>query len=668
VLAVSGLLALHYTLAAHSLIQENPTVDEVLHLPAGVSYWQKGSFRIYHHNPPLVKLVAALPVVCAQPVVEPLYQGDSWRSADFSHIFFGSQFARYNASRYFELFRSARLMVPLFSLAGGLAVFAWSRRLYGVGGGLLSLALWVFCPNILAHGRLVTSDLGATALGVVATYCFWRFLRDGGWLPAVVAGIALGMAQLTKFSMLLLYAVWPFLWLVRVIVIVPERGRLREILGGILHGIVILACSVLTVDAGYLFEGVGVPLGAFEFGSRALTRPVPPGTRRPQSKNPLFDIAWRFRINRFRGTWLGRLPTPLPEQYVIGFDEQKLETEGIPQRFSDAWQLERHQPGAMARELLRPESSDDRSTGYPVYLDGELRRSGWWYYYLLALSYKVPEGTWLLVILSIGVLIGAKRSKADWAAEVAVLAVPAVVLVSISLFTDINLGLRYVLPIAPYVYVATGKIVPWALSLPVFRRRFVGAVVAVSLGMTVAATGSIHPHYLAYFNWASGGPDREPARLIDSNLDWGQDLIRLHEWYQTNIPGQRLGLAYFGQINPSIFNVRGTPFRWFVPPARGTFRAMLQRNLPLVGPAEHLTPGYYAISATLLYGLPWRYYDPVALDRVPEAWMAAWDIKDDRAYSYFRRFKPIGPPIGHSIYIYHLSEQDVARATAMLAP
>ena len=54
--------------------------------------------------------------------------------------------------------------------------------------------------------------------------------------------------------------------------------------------------------------------------------------------------------------------------------------------------------------------------------------------------------------------------------------------------------------------------------------------------------------------------------MIDSNLDWGQDLVGLQRWWQENIPDQPIGLAYFGQINPSIFEMRGEPFRWFLPP------------------------------------------------------------------------------------------------------
>ena len=93
-----------------------------------------------------------------------------------------------------------------------------------------------------------------------------------------------------------------------------------------------------------------------------------------------------------------------------------------------------------------------------------------------------------------------------------------------------------------------------------------GAVVVGSLALTIAASAWIHPSYLSYFNWASGGPDRVPPHLIDSNLDWGQDLVALQRWHRENIPNERIGLAYFGQINPSIFAMRGEPFRWFLPP------------------------------------------------------------------------------------------------------
>ena len=135
-----------------SLLQENPTIDEVVHLPAGVTYWQKHTFRLYHHNPPLVKLVAALPVVCSGVLTEPLYESsmevDRPGPGDVCSSFRGNQrrtILRALSARpadHAALFRARRTWS--FSL--------WSRRLYGNWGGLLSLSLWVFCPNVLLMG------------------------------------------------------------------------------------------------------------------------------------------------------------------------------------------------------------------------------------------------------------------------------------------------------------------------------------------------------------------------------------------------------------------------------------------------------------------------------------------------------------------------------------
>ncbi len=354
ILAVAGLLAVHTALAENSLVRENPTVDEVVHLPAGITYWQKRTFKLYHHSPPLLRMVAALPVLWwADPVTEPVYQQKSWNAADPSPSTFSQTFAFVNQEHYFDIFRLARSVMPLFSIVGGLVVFTWSSRLYGSLGGLLSLALWVFCPNVLAHCRLVTTDVGSTALGAAATFVFWLYLQRPSWLRAVAAGALLGLAQLTKFSMLLLYAVWPLLWVVRLLLAVPRAERWRRALAGACQGVLMVTLSILTIDAGYGFEGVGRPLGSFEFASLTLTRPVTVGVRKPPaSRNELFAMLWPFRENRFRGTLLERLPAPLPEHYLLGFDEQKVEADGMPERYIRAFQALGE--GDVARRAGRP--------------------------------------------------------------------------------------------------------------------------------------------------------------------------------------------------------------------------------------------------------------------------------------------------------------------------
>ena len=206
------MLAVHPTLAVRSLIQENPTVDEVIHLPAGISYWQKKTFRLYHHNPPLVKLIAALPLLANPPIMDYAAPSGSWTTEPPNKAAFAHEFMEKNAQDYFELFTRARVWMPLFSLIRGLVVSSWSRALYGNLGGLLSLALWILCPNVLAHTRLITTDMGATSLGALATFVFWRYLKKPSWTLATLAGICLGLAQLAKFSLLILYGLLASRW------------------------------------------------------------------------------------------------------------------------------------------------------------------------------------------------------------------------------------------------------------------------------------------------------------------------------------------------------------------------------------------------------------------------------------------------------------------------
>ena len=110
------------------------------------------------------------------------------------------------------------MVMPLFSVLGGLVVFAWSRRLYGDLGRAaepLPLGLLPEHPGALPadHDRRRLDGAGRGGdLRVLALSC-----ASPSWRRAMAAGVMLGLAELTKFSMLLLYAVWPFLWLVRLI-------------------------------------------------------------------------------------------------------------------------------------------------------------------------------------------------------------------------------------------------------------------------------------------------------------------------------------------------------------------------------------------------------------------------------------------------------------------
>ena len=218
--------------------------------------------------------------------IEELLAGDYPTKAAFAQ-----EYAELNAGDYVKLFTRCRLLMQLCSVIGGVVVFEWSARRRGGAGGLLSLALWTFCPNILAHARLITTDVAATSIGALATFVFWLYLRRPIWTLTILAGLLLGVA-LTKFSLLLLYAIRPLLWLIREI---PNgwQGRWRRLGRSAAQGILIVVLSVVVIDAGYGFEGVGRPIGYMPFVSGTLTRPREhPIFSRPRPEPGSLRVRW----------------------------------------------------------------------------------------------------------------------------------------------------------------------------------------------------------------------------------------------------------------------------------------------------------------------------------------------------------------------------------------
>ena len=674
--AATVLLTVHAALAIDTLRRKSVTVDEVAHLPAGISYWQTATFELYHHNPPLVKLLAALPALATQPTVDYLksWSANKQQGLPLNQWAFGWEFMHANAAKYHEIYFWARLPVVAISILAGVVIFLWAREVFGPMAGLIGLALWTWCPNSIAHAGLVTTDMGATSIGFVATYLFRRYLQHPTWARATAAGVVLGLAELTKFSLLLLYLLWPALWVVWM-VWRPKHGASPPSAGGypswreLSRLAVLLLISVLVINFGYGFEKTGTRLGDFTFLSRSLTRPRVSRSA-PPAIHPLHP--WPDRVvqrqNRFYGTGLAGLPVPLPRHYVEGFDEQKLESEGID------------------------------GQGYPVFLCGELRRTGWWWYYFFTLAVKVPLGTWLLTIAAPLVAWMFPPARARLADELVLMAPPALVLVVMSFFTDINLGLRYVLPVFPFWFVLLSRVACC------FKGRHVAVAVAtlLPLAWNVAACLRVHPDHLAYFNELAGGPKQGHRYLIDSNLDWGQDLLELAAWLEKHRPGQRVGLAYFGNVDPSILAASGRAISFNIAPPRRlddlrllaigegstlwelrnqwieshldelqTWLTTQQAAGWSVRPNDHPglrsaifreldqhagpQPGLFAVSANLLMGLPFRLRDQFG---------SIWNAEQD-AFGYFRELTPIDRA-GVSIFIYELTAADANALRDML--
>ena len=590
------LLGLHGGLLAWIAAKHSPVVGEVNHLPAGLSHLYLERFDLFRVNPPLVRTVAALPVALMSPAM-------NWERYDASPLArpdleVSQDFLMANGFRSLWFFTVARWACIPFSILGSYICFRWAKELYGTSAGFLALILWCYCPYILGHGSLFTPDAHSAAMGVAASYLFWRWLKRPEFMEGVFVGVVLGLAELTKFTLLVFYPLWIVTWFVYKL---PERGLrnprywLRE--GGTLAGM--LCLSVVIINLGYGFEESFRPIGEYQFQSQLFS-----GAK---------SVAGGMTTsgNRFADTWVASLPVPLPANFVQGIDSQRLDFE----------------------------------RGMPSYLRGEWSKHGWWYYYLYALAIKVPLGTWCLVASAFAVTVVRRGYSAAWRDEIVVLAPFCVILILVSSQTGFSAHSRYIIPSLPFLFVWTSKIARVFEMRPFTRTRLaMAAMVALAIIWSAGSSLWYYPHSLSYFNELVGGPMGGHAHLLDSNIAWGQDLYFLRRWYDDHPDARPLHLAFYGLMDPRLAGIEFTlpP----VGPASGTAKAeMASDNM---GPL----PGWYAIDMNHFHGAKLSATDGKGgFQRVSG---------DGYDLTYFQRFQPVAMA-GYSIYIYHITLDEANR-------
>ncbi len=581
------MLISHCVLVARISHQQAPVWDEVAHLPAGISHLQLGRFDLFRANPPLVRLVAALPVVAAGAEVD--WHQYSGRPGVRSEFDVGRDFMRANGAQSFHYFVLARWACIVFTVLGGYVCWRWARGLYGHASGLLAAALWCVSPNILGNAAWLTPDLGATSAGLLASYFFWRWLAESDAKWTLCAAIALGAALLAKFTWLILVVLWPGLWIAFRLARVPqsrEYGLLKE--SALMGSILLMA--LLVVNIGYGFVGTFTPAGDFEFISESLA-----GThaswRQPESDN------------LFAHSWLGRVPVPLPKDFILGID--------------------------VVKEALE--------SGRQSYLRGEFRNDGWWYYYLYALAVKETVGTWLLAGTA-GWLSLTRKGYAATPRDTLVLLAPAVVLLAAASSNQGIIQFRYILPVLPFLFIWISQV---ARSVE-FRHYGVASVAGLALAWSVVSSLWVYPHSGSYFNELAGGPKNGHAHLLSSAIDWGQDLLYLKRWLDKHPEATPLGLAYYGGFDPAVAAID------YHLPAKGMpdLPESPRGNRDEFGPH----PGWYAVSVHILRGA----YATVSNGG------GGRESLPFGCYQYFLRFEPTAMA-GYSIYVYRITLDDANR-------
>jgi hypothetical protein len=522
------------------------TFDEVGNLPAGIACVHLGEYGIYSVDPPLSKQISGLLANLARPVTRSLSTTEN-NSGERPEWAIGRQFAQDNSDNYYRLVLYGRLGTVFCSMLGGVLVFAFSTHLFGKCGGLLSLCIWCFEPNIIAHGHLITADLPSSVAALGFIGAFYVFLRFPSMALAFCSGLLLGVAFCCKFTLL-------FLTLVLILVPILCRTPLVSCgfskvsgLRGLMYLGLIMLQALIVVNFDYEFQGTLLRLRDFKFVSNLLT-----GTRADGQPNANSG-------NRFVDSWLGMAYVPLPRDFVCGIDMQK-----------HSFEL----------------AGDIRHN----YLNGVWRLGkGWWYYYLYALAIKVPLGCWGLLLLVVSASVTEKNIGFSRLACVLMIAPILIILCVVSSHGSIQSHMRYVLPVFPFLIVLIGRIGQFVAKAG-WPRKVIAFCLVV---WTVCSSFSVFPCYLSYFNELGGGPNEGYEHLLGSNIDWGQDLWRLKDWLAVHPEASPLKLAYFNSIDPRIIGMD-----YELPAPGPNVDDVDEFRLKKTGPL----PGYYAVSVRLVKG------------------------------------------------------------------
>jgi len=444
----------------YSVKQESLTWDEGDHIFAGYMSLKHGDFGLNPEHPPLVKMIAAIPLQ-SMNLREPQLQNRYFKTEAYlsgRDLIFANDFETIT-------FR-ARMFASIFALMVALLAFLTAREMFGTGAGFITLLLLVFEPNFLAHGAIVATDIGAACCLLASIYAFYRYVKSPSWGRVAVLGLAAGVYFITKHSAVLLPAML-------VLLAITELLRRRQ------PGDETRLHQAMQMAGAFLVAGViTVAIIWVGYGLRFSARPA------GQQINPPLEAT------------LGNL-SPI---------------EGKAVTMAARWKL---LPESWLYGL-----ADVRSVAnvWPSYMFGKVYAHGVWFYFPVAFLIKATLTT--LIFLPLIVYAIASGKLRGWR-EILFLTVPPALYLFISMTSKLNIGIRHILLVFVFLLVLAGGA---AWNLISKNRRWAWAIGVLVLFHIVSSLRAFPTSYMAYANELWGGPANVHKYLTDSTTDWGQQL------------------------------------------------------------------------------------------------------------------------------------------------
>lgn len=544
----AGLLIFMFFMAVFSMVGDSATMDEVAHLPSGYSYLTQKDMRLNPEHPPLVKDLAALPLLFIKGINFPS-EIDAWREEINGQWGFGFYFLYNTGNPVDQMIFWGRIPMILLLIFLGFFIFKWARERFGNKVALLTLFFYSFSPTFISHGRLITTDVGAALGVVIASYYFLRFLHSPTSKNIIIAGIAFGIAQLLKFSLILLYPFFFFIFIFWIIFKI-EKGKIRELISYGIKLTLIFAIGFLVLWPVYQFHVLNLPVEKISLYSQELLK-----------SHPLQKITDPSKIVN----WMAENPILKPwSYYVLGV--------------------------FMVTERA--------AGGHTTYFLGEVSAAGWISYFPIVYVLKEPLPFHIFTILALFYtaytikrpfwqrsFARAKNWIKNHFTEFAMILWIFLYWI-FSLSSNLNIGVRHLLPVIPFTFIlVSAGTFAWLKSEKNLRLKSIKYLILIILILWQAISViKIYPHFLAYFNEIAGGPNNAYIYTVNSNLDWGQDLKRLKRWVDEN-KIEKIYVDYFGGGDAGYY--------------------LKEKFIPWQGnrdPEEIEKGSYLAVSATFLQG------------------------------------------------------------------
>jgi len=542
-----GLLIFVFLVAFFSMKDDSATMDEIAHLPAGYSYLTQKDMRLNPEHPPLIKDLAAIPLLfingsasSPQRKIKFPSEIDAWQKDINGQWLFGFHFMYGMGNPADKMIFWGRIPMILILVLLGFYIFKWAKELFGNKAALLALFLFSFSPAFLAHGRLVTTDVGAATGVFIATYYFLKALKNPTKKTVILAGISFGLAELCKFSLILLI---PFFVVLAFICWLVKLGTWKSA----------LKTFILVLVIGYLLIWPVYQYHVWNY----------PPERQVRDTQFLLSSFGNRPLANFV-TWAANKPILRPyAQYALGV-------------------------------LLVLQRA---AGGNTTFFLGEVSAAGWKNYFPVVYSIKEPLTFHIFTIIALLYIAWQikkpfwtnplQRAK-DWIKnhfpEFAMLTFIGIYWAT-SLNSNLNIGIRHLLPVFPLTFVLVSIAITHLLkSLKPGVKPYIYIVFGILILWQAISVLSIYPHFLAYANEIVGGPDNLYIYTVDSNLDWGQDLKRLKKFVEENNI-EKIYVDYFGGGDTKYY--LGEKFESW----HGTR-----------GPKEFPKGNYLAVSATFLQG------------------------------------------------------------------